>query len=1054
MMFIEPGQPLGQSFGLVNTANGLRCSVVWKAPSDTNGKILKYYVQLKGELRFKPDDSSETEADYPPGLDACNNYDGLDETKSVDVPSNHYTCLFGPLKPNRDYMATIWAQNKAGKSEPITFEEKCSMDYAEPENIEPPESSLTPNSTSFALKFSKAPKQTNGEITCYYLAIVPLPSNVSVQKLPIPHEIVMDSFEAAMTNNIRSRGDKYFAYIAESYSSYPKATIVGDNKAPPDIDPCNTQYLSRYKEQDHVLHNDLKYTGFLVVRVDRDSKLHNNFERRKRPVQMSNYFSASDVGPRFSRHLSPDPAYGFSNYFKPVYLVSGQNGASSALQVFLFVFTSLLILFLLAGFLLYLLYKKGLIRHLCPIKKDHNLLKQAFQPIPVGELASEFIIRHRDSDFLFTSEFDALPKPTLPSTACDKPENSRKNRYHDITACDETRVKLKQVGPDGSDYINANFIKGYEGKKIFIASQAPLDNTINDFWKMIWEQDVKIVIMVANMQERGRKQAVKYWPNIDEDDMLVNNVLEIGCKKTEVYADYTKREFELIYVNEKDREAALARSGSFISQPENDYANVPVRPNSKNSNKLPLLDDDTIHKEVRRIAHYHFTTWVDLKAPESTCGILRLMLKLRKTDEYVNHPVLIHCSAGVGRTGTFIAIDTLIDQCIVEGKADVFGTVAAIRHQRNKVMVQTMEQYAFIYRAVAEHFLFGDTDIHADDFCHYYAKLKHIPRERRISGGNGIRMSSLQTSFDQNNGSPPQTITNTVGSSLNAKLKQLRNGIQKDNNSRQSGLDTEYQLLFTNIDPSKSTSMGQKEENMHKNRYPDVIPYDRNRVTLSPRIGCSSATQYINATPHRGYWQHYIMAQDPLDYETAYDFWRMVDDEKTSTIVMMSRDEDFTPDEKYWPDEVGVPLIFGKDSDLVVSLISERVHPTIIERKLQYKFKREEEKFEVIQYAFLGWMTGSATPTTTGPLTELALKVLTRQSRLAHPTRIIVHSRDGSFEPAVFIAVATLIERLQVEKMIDIFRTCRSIFQHRPKVFTKIVSLKKFFPTVQIILNV
>uniref|UniRef100_A0AC34RHJ3 Tyrosine-protein phosphatase domain-containing protein n=1 Tax=Panagrolaimus sp. JU765 TaxID=591449 RepID=A0AC34RHJ3_9BILA len=168
-------------------------------------------------------------------------------------------------------------------------------------------------------------------------------------------------------------------------------------------------------------------------------------------------------------------------------------------------------------------------------------------------------------------------------------------------------------GLDGSDYINANFIKGYASKKTFIAAQAPMENTMNDFWRMIWEQDVRIIIMAANINERGRKQAYKYWPNDDEENLLVNADLEISCKKTEVFADYARREFELTFATLADREA-LARK---VPEPESDYANLPLnRPASKNLSKLP--DDDAVNKEVRKVVHYHFTNWVDLKAPEST----------------------------------------------------------------------------------------------------------------------------------------------------------------------------------------------------------------------------------------------------------------------------------------------------------------------------------------------------------------------------------------------------------------------------------------------------
>ena len=684
LIFLEPGPPEKEEIRLIDTTTGLQCEVEWRPPLEQNGQVTKYYVQLAGKLRKQPQDlGADVPVDYPPALEPCKNYDGTTDENGIDAKKNFFACKFGPLKPNRNYAATIWSQNNASKSDPVSYTDQCFMDFAAPDEIDPPEMLVTHNVSSFSLRFTSPPKEVNGPIACYYLAVVPLPSNVSIQSLPKPDDIVMESFEEAMRNNIHvALGQTYYGYIAESYLTYPSATIIGDNKAPAKIEQCNVYYLSksRFKAQDPPLQADLKYTGFLIVRVDRDKELHTPqqlamqrmFLRRSRSISqkhkngnMLNFLPINKHSfQRQSRQLiSIDPHYGYSSYFKPVLLHQTQNG-TNGFQIFFIVFVCLLAVLAAASSVVYLLYRKGIIRHFCPVKKDHNLLKQAFQPIVAEDLASEFIIRHRDSDFLFSSEFEALPKyKDMKFSASERKENIKKNRYGDIKACDETRVKLK-VSSDGSDYINANFVKGYGGKKVFIATQAPLANTVQDFWQMVWEQDVRVVIMVANMKERGRQQVDKYWPDEHEPTLHANNDLEVTCTDTVSYADYAKRDFELVFStfgvatpSSGNGGALLQRMGSFRQQhppeEESDYANVPVlRPNSKNSNnRTNLLDTECVNKEVRKIVHYHFTNWTDLKAPESTCGIMRLMLKLRKAEEYNNHPVLIHCSAGVGRTG-------------------------------------------------------------------------------------------------------------------------------------------------------------------------------------------------------------------------------------------------------------------------------------------------------------------------------------------------------------------------------------------------------------------
>lgn len=120
------------------------------------------------------------------------------------------------------------------------------MDYAQPDHIESPETLTRPNISSFALKFGAAPDESNGPITCYYLAIVPLPTNVSIESLPAPELLIMDTFDKALQNNLHqsaAANNRFFAYVAESYKQYPKQTIVGDGSASGEVEPCDVLYV-------------------------------------------------------------------------------------------------------------------------------------------------------------------------------------------------------------------------------------------------------------------------------------------------------------------------------------------------------------------------------------------------------------------------------------------------------------------------------------------------------------------------------------------------------------------------------------------------------------------------------------------------------------------------------------------------------------------------------------------------------------------------------------------------------------------------------------------
>ncbi|XP_017579946.1 tyrosine-protein phosphatase non-receptor type 6 [Pygocentrus nattereri] len=271
----------------------------------------------------------------------------------------------------------------------------------------------------------------------------------------------------------------------------------------------------------------------------------------------------------------------------------------------------------------------------------------------------------------FWEEFDALQKyESKVKKSRDegmRPENKSKNRYKNILPFDETRVVLQGGDPNvvGSDYINANYVKNklYEigFQKVYIACQGCLLTTVNDFWQMVWQERSHVIVMTTREVEKGRNKCVPYWP-------------EPGASK------------------EFGRYVVMLLS-------ERDCSDYKIR-----VLELTSLDQS---EAPREIWHYQYLSWPDHGVPQEPGGVLSFLMQVNnKQAEFSGAgPMVIHCSAGIGRTGTIVVIDMLIDTIDVKGvecEIDIQKCILMVREQRSG-MVQTEAQYRFIYLAVQQH---------------------------------------------------------------------------------------------------------------------------------------------------------------------------------------------------------------------------------------------------------------------------------------------------------------------------------------------------------------
>ncbi|KAK7868473.1 hypothetical protein R5R35_011217 [Gryllus longicercus] len=273
----------------------------------------------------------------------------------------------------------------------------------------------------------------------------------------------------------------------------------------------------------------------------------------------------------------------------------------------------------------------------------------------------------------FWEEFESLQqqecKHLFSRKEGQKTENRNKNRYKNILPFDHTRVKLKDIDKNvaGSEYINANYIKPEEElmgdgpSKYYIATQGCLPSTTADFWSMVWQENTRVIVMTTKEIERGKNKCVRYWP--EEGQSKEYGAVKVHSLAESSNADYTLREFLVVKEGED---------------------------------------------EERKVFHYHFQAWPDHGVPSDPGCVLNFLHDVNVRQDSIPHagPILVHCSAGIGRTGTFIVIDMILDQIKRQGldcEIDIQRTIQMVRSQRSG-MVQTEAQYKFVYLAV-QHYI-------------------------------------------------------------------------------------------------------------------------------------------------------------------------------------------------------------------------------------------------------------------------------------------------------------------------------------------------------------
>ncbi|NXD44430.1 PTPRO phosphatase, partial [Copsychus sechellarum] len=290
-----------------------------------------------------------------------------------------------------------------------------------------------------------------------------------------------------------------------------------------------------------------------------------------------------------------------------------------------------------------------------PWSKNGLKKRKLTNPVQLDDFDGYIKDMAKDSDYKFSLQFEELKLIGLdiPHFAADLPMNRCKNRYTNILPYDFSRVRLVSMNEEeGSDYINANYIPGYNSPQEYIATQGPLPETRNDFWKMVLQQKSQIIVMLTQCNEKRRVKCDHYWP-FTEDPVAYGDIT-VEMLSEEEHTDWVCRSFRISYAD-----------------------------------------------EVQDVMHFNFTAWPDHGVPTTNAAesILQFVQMVRQKSAKAKGPMVIHCSAGVGRTGTFIALDRLLQHIRDHEFVDILGLVSDMRSYRMS-MVQTEEQYIFIHQCV------------------------------------------------------------------------------------------------------------------------------------------------------------------------------------------------------------------------------------------------------------------------------------------------------------------------------------------------------------------
>ncbi|KAL4229961.1 hypothetical protein ACF0H5_010352 [Mactra antiquata] len=526
------------------------------------------------------------------------------------------------------------------------------------------------------------------------------------------------------------------------------------------------------------------------------------------------------------------------------------------------------------------------------------------------------------------AEFQTLPN-NLQYPAEAALVDKKKNRYKGILPYDKSRVVLSTIeNKQNSDYINATYIQGHHQENAYIATQGPVTETVDDFWRMIWEKDIEMIVMLTNLVEGAKVKCVEYWG--EQNTTVTHGDISVYTEPENVYAEVTVRTFKVYHKNDNEHQ--------------------------------------------RIVTQLHYRLWPDKGVPNEAFGLVQFLHTVREIDPNKAHAWLVHCSAGVGRTGTFIAMDILYDEGNDLGSIDIYSCVQKLRDQRVN-MVQTKEQYILLHASTVEMLVFSSKPIYSELFESYYEQLQGIDD---VSGKSNLLL--------QYEGFQDKAVF----------MKLLYDSLRVVDDDK--NVDQYY--------------IAKLDENKDKNRYQNILPANEFRPFLTTNIpGCTS---YINAvyipsgTSKRGN----LLTQIPMK-TTAIDCCRLLIEENVKVVV--------TFDYK-WKENEDIGIYLSENDKLRLGpftskMMDENVEQNYIRRTHRIKYK--SEKRIVHQFVFKGWPRRCIVPQDIVSVIDI-LQQIDIYNRKEDGQTIIFQCLNGSDRSGLFVVLMNIIESVKNDGMVSI----------------------------------